>query len=79
MSRIRVCRAPDQLLSYVHALLFAGVAELSKHCTDLMELDLSGCWQISNKSLYALQENLVHMRGESPSSFHLTVGGTVPP
>ena len=42
---------------------------------DLVELDVSGCWQVTDKSLHALQENLLHMRGESASSFSLTVGG----
>lgn len=52
-----------------------GIKELSMFCTVLSELDISGCWQITDKSLYALQENLMHMRGENTSSFSLTVGG----
>lgn len=52
-----------------------GIKDLSMFCTVLSELDISGCWQITDKSLYALQENLVHMRGENTSNFSLTVGG----
>lgn len=53
-----------------------SIKDLSMFCTVLSELDISGCWQITDKSLYALQENLVHMRGENTSNFSLTVGGT---
>lgn len=60
-----------ELLGMYHA----GIIEMSRCCTDLLELDISGCWQVSNKSLYALQESLVHMRGDNPASFSLTIGG----
>lgn len=52
-----------------------GLLEVSKYCTDLVELDVSGCWHVTNKSLYALQENLMHMRTEKNCDFCLTIGG----
>ena len=48
--------------------------DIANRCTQLQELDISGCWRITNKSLYALQENLLHMR-EGKSDFSLMVGG----
>ena len=54
--------------------MYAGVMDISNWCMQLQELDISGCWQVTNKSLYALQENLLHMR-EGKSDFSLMVGG----
>lgn len=54
----------------------AGVIDMSNCCMQLQELDISGCWKITNKSLYALQENLLHMR-ERKSDFSLMVGGII--
>lgn len=53
-----------------------SIVEISKYCTDLKRLDISGCWQITEKSIFALQENLMHMRNTTTTSFHLTIGGT---
>lgn len=53
----------------------AGLIEVSKHCISLVELDISGCWQVTNKTIYALQENLMHMRPKECSPFFLIVGG----
>lgn len=58
-------------------MYFAGVVDVSNCCTNLMELDISGCWQVTNKSLYALQENLMHMREDNNRNFSLTLGGNL--
>ena len=42
---------------------------------ELLELDVSGCWQLTDKLLYALQENLLHMRPHTDLNFHLAIGG----
>lgn len=58
-------------------LHYPGLIELSRYCTELIELDISGCWQVTVKSLYALQENLLHMRGGNNLGLSLTLGGLV--
>ena len=40
----------------------------------LQELDVCGCMNITNKTLYAFQESLLHMREEC-RSFSLVLGG----
>jgi hypothetical protein len=47
---------------------------------ELKELDISGCLSVTNKTLYAFQESLLHMRdpaGEEakPGQFSIIVGG----
>ena len=52
-----------------------GLVEVIK-CTEVIELDVSGCWQVTNRTLHALQESLLHMRGgHEQIMFSLTVGG----
>ena len=47
-----------------------GLLEVVKVSVCLKELDISGCIQVSDQSLYALQENLLHMRGSMEVGSH---------
>jgi len=51
-----------------------GVCHLASHLTSLVRLDLSGCMNITTKSLEALQESLLYGR-ENKTHFNLLVGG----
>jgi len=51
-----------------------GVCHLASHLTSLVRLDLSGCMNITTKSLEALQESLLYAR-ENKTHFNLLVGG----
>ena len=59
----------------------AALCCLAENCLKLKELDISGCLSVTNKTLYALQESLLHMRdpagegGVKPSQFSIIVGG----
>ncbi len=55
--------------------IIAGIMDVSKFCTELVELDVSGCWQLTDNMLYALQESLLHMREHQNLHFSLTIGG----
>ena len=57
-----------------HALLSQGVCYLASHLTSMVRLDLSGCMNITTKSLEALQESLLHGR-ENNTHFNLLIGG----
>ena len=54
---------------------FTGVCYLASHSSSLVELDLSGCMSVTNKSLEALQENLLFAR-EAKTHLNLLIGGT---
>ena len=53
---------------------FTGVCYLASHSSSLVELDLSGCMSVTNKSLEALQENLLFAR-EAKTHLNLLIGG----
>ena len=53
---------------------------LAENCLRLKELDISGCLNVTNKTLYALQESLLHMRTHSDGEqscweFSIVTGG----
>ena len=51
-----------------------GLSHLACHCLGLTDLDISGCLNITNNSLYALQESLLHLRSEC-KTFSIALGG----
>ena len=52
-----------------------GICYLASHSSSLVELDLSGCMSITNKSLEALQENLLFAR-EKKIHLNFLIGGS---
>lgn len=67
-------------VSFIFSLflfIYIGVSYLASHSSSLVELDLSGCMSITNKSLEALQENLLFAR-ENKTHLNLLIGGNHP-
>jgi len=65
------------LHSYMFLFLFysyVGICCLASHSSSLVELDLSGCMSVTNKSLEALKENLLFAR-ENKTHLNLLIGG----
>ena len=56
------------------SIWYVGVCYLASHSSSLVELDLSGCMSVTNKSLEVLQENLLFAR-ENKTHLNLLIGG----
>ena len=44
-------------------------------CVGLEDLDICGCRGVTDKTVYALQESLLYMRGARRAQFVFAVGG----
>lgn len=66
---------PLQCNHYIGHSPPSGISLLAEKCTRLVHLDLCGCLSISNRSVYALQESVLHMREPGLRQFTLLVGG----
>lgn len=73
---VTVCHLHRLLVKACQGITDAGVCYLASHSSSLVELDLSGCMSITNKSLEALQENLLFAR-EDKTHLNLLIGGTL--
>ena len=65
MQVVTTCRLQHLLTKACQGITDTGVCCLAQHLLSLVRLDLSGCMNVTNKSLETLQESLMHRKDET--------------